>query len=85
METMLEKRKLLLAALVLGTALGGASIKASAEDVKRGGTLTLARPDEALTFDPFTPSDNGSIYNIMQVCEPLISADATGTVSRSMR
>lgn len=76
---MLERRKLLFAALMLSTALGSAAMTASAEDVKRGGTLTLARPDEALTFDPFTPSDNGSIYNIMQVCEPLIIADATGT------
>ncbi|MDQ7250351.1 ABC transporter substrate-binding protein [Dongia sedimenti] len=75
---MLDKRRLIFAALVLSTALGGASIAASAEDVKRGGTLTVARPEEALTFEPFTPSDNGSIYNIMQICEPLIVADATG-------
>jgi peptide/nickel transport system substrate-binding protein len=52
---------------------------ADAADIKRGGTLTVARPDEPLTLDPFTPSDNGSIYNITQVCESLISADATGT------
>ena len=51
---------------------------ADAAGIKRGGTLTIARPDEALTFDPFMPSDNGSIYAIAQVCEPLISADATG-------
>lgn len=76
---MLDRRRLFLAALMLSTVLGGTAMTASAADVKRGGTLTLARPDEALTFDPFTPSDNGSIYNIMQVCEPLISADATGT------
>ena len=49
------------------------------EGVKRGGTITSARADEALTLDPFIPSDNGSIYNIAQVCEPLIVADATGT------
>ncbi|MGH8431955.1 MAG: ABC transporter substrate-binding protein, partial [Solimonas sp.] len=51
----------------------------AADEVKRGGTLTLARPDEPLTFNPFTPSDNGSIYNITQICESLISADASGT------
>jgi ABC-type dipeptide transport system, periplasmic component len=51
---------------------------ADAAGIKRGGTLTIARPDEPLTFDPFIPSDNGSIYAIAQVCEPLISADATG-------
>jgi peptide/nickel transport system substrate-binding protein len=76
---MLDRRNLMLAALMLSTALGATSIAASAEDIKRGGTLTLARPDEALTLDPFTPSDNGSIYNITQVCEPLIVADASGT------
>ena len=51
---------------------------ADAAGIKRGGTLTIARPDEPLTFDPFIPSDNGSIYAIAQVCEPLISADETG-------
>lgn len=76
---MLNKRNLMLSALALSTALCGASITASAEEIKRGGTLTVARPDEPLTLDPFTPSDNGSIYNITQVCEPLIVADATGT------
>lgn len=76
---MLERRKLMWAALLASTVLGGASITASAQDVKRGGTLTIARPEEALTLEPFTPSDNGSIYNIMQVCEPLIIADASGT------
>ena len=44
---------------------------ADAAGIKRGGTLTIARPDEPLTFDPFIPSDNGSIYAIAQVCEPL--------------
>ena len=54
------------------------TIAADAAGIKRGGTLTIARPDEPLTFDPFIPSDNGSIYAIAQVCEPLISADETG-------
>ena len=46
---------------------------------ERGGTLTIARPDEPLTLDPFIPSDNGSIYAIAQICEPLVSADKPGT------
>lgn len=50
----------------------------AADEVKRGGTLTLARPDEPLTFNPFTPSDNGSIYALEQVCDSLTEADATG-------
>jgi peptide/nickel transport system substrate-binding protein len=50
-----------------------------AAEIKRGGTLTLGRPDEPLTLDPFIPSDNGSIYAIAQICEPLVSADAKGT------
>jgi ABC-type transport system substrate-binding protein len=62
--------------LGLGAVIGPA---AYADEIKRGGTLTVARLEEPQTFDPFIPSDNGSIYAIAQVCEPLISADATGT------
>ncbi|MCP4382409.1 MAG: ABC transporter substrate-binding protein [Hyphomicrobiales bacterium] len=51
----------------------------SAPAAERGGTLTIARPDEPLTLDPYIPSDNGSIYAIAQICESLVSADATGT------
>ena len=49
-----------------------------AEGIKRGGVLIMARPDEPLTFDPFIPGDNGSIYAIEQVCDALIEADDTG-------
>ena len=49
-----------------------------ADGIKRGGTLIMARPDEPLTFDPFIPGDNGSIYAIEQVCDALIEADDTG-------
>jgi peptide/nickel transport system substrate-binding protein len=49
-----------------------------AQEIKRGGTLIMARPDEPLTFDPFIPGDNGSIYAIEQVCDALIEADETG-------
>jgi peptide/nickel transport system substrate-binding protein len=65
-------------AAVLGVAAVAGTTIADAAGIKRGGTLTMARPDEPLTFDPFIPSDNGSIYAIAQVCEPLILADATG-------
>jgi peptide/nickel transport system substrate-binding protein len=75
---MLTKRNVLLGAFVLGTILSVVSADAMAETIKRGGTLTIARPDEPLTLDPFTPSDNGSIYNITQICEPLFMADSTG-------
>ena len=48
----------------------GATVDAAlaAETVKRGGTMIFARPDEPLTFDPFVPNDNGSIYALEQVC-----------------
>ncbi len=45
---------------------------------KRGGTLIFARPEEPATFDPYIPSDNGSIYAIEQVCDSLVEPDATG-------
>jgi len=50
----------------------------STPTVNRGGTLTVARELEPLTFDPFIPGDNGSIYLLVQVLEPLVRADATG-------
>ena len=50
-----------------------------ADGIQRGGTITIGRPDEPLTLDPFVPSDNGSIDAIAQICEPLMSADKLGT------
>ena len=55
------------------------ALPADAAEIQRGGTLTMGRPDEPLTLDPFIPSDNGSIYAIAQICEPLILADKLGT------
>lgn len=66
------------AALMAGSVLTLLEAPAAAEEVKRGGTLILARPDEPLTFDPFIPGDNGSIYAIEQVCDALLEADETG-------
>ena len=65
-------------ALVAAGILMSTAPQAMAEDIKRGGTLILARPDEPLTFDPFIPGDNGSIYAIEQVCDALVEADDTG-------
>lgn len=68
------------AAFAVVASLGLAAVRpATAADIARGSTFTLARPDEPLTLDPFIPSDNGSIYAIAQICEPLISADDKGT------
>jgi peptide/nickel transport system substrate-binding protein len=67
------------AALVGGFVAVALVASAGAEAaVKRGGTLTLARPDEPLSLDPVIPSDNGSIYVLAQVCESLLLADDTG-------
>jgi peptide/nickel transport system substrate-binding protein len=64
------------------TALALASViaadQAAAQTVKRGGTLVIARPEEPLSWNPYTQGDNGSIYAIEQVCDSLVEADATG-------
>lgn len=68
--------------LTSALAIGSFSVlpaPAMAEGIQRGGTITIGRPDEPLTLDPFVPSDNGSIYAIAQICEPLVSADKPGT------
>ena len=58
--------------------LAALSTEGRADGIKRGGMLIMARPDEPLTFDPFIPGDNGSIYAIEQVCDALVEADDTG-------
>lgn len=67
-----------LLSLALAANLLSLSAPVHADDIKRGGTLVMARPDEPLTFDPFIPGDNGSIYAIEQVCDALVEADDTG-------
>ena len=74
----LSLKTLLLSGVAAGVAVSLATGPVMAQGVTRGGTLTFARPDEPLTFDPFTPSDNGSIWAIEQVCDSLVEADATG-------
>jgi peptide/nickel transport system substrate-binding protein len=68
-----------LGSVVLAIGILAAAMSLFAEEARRGGTLTVARPDEPMTFDPFLPSDNGSISAIAQVCEPLLLVDAPGT------
>lgn len=68
--------------IVLAAALAAGAftaVAAQAQTVKRGGTLVLARPEEPLSWNPYTQGDNGSIYAIEQVCDSLVEADATGT------
>jgi peptide/nickel transport system substrate-binding protein len=75
-------KTMLLAGLAVVTLAGSLTVSGSAAtsaEIKRGGTITVGRPDEPLTLDPFIPSDNGSIYAIAQICEPLVSADTDGT------
>jgi peptide/nickel transport system substrate-binding protein len=72
-------RQVLTASLVTFAAAGViVADQAAAQAVKRGGTLVLARPEEPLSWNPYTQGDNGSIYAIEQVCDSLVEADATG-------
>ena len=72
-------RRVLMASMVTLAAAGVlAADQAAAQDVKRGGTLVIARPEEPLSWNPYTQGDNGSIYAIEQVCDSLVEADATG-------
>jgi peptide/nickel transport system substrate-binding protein len=71
-------RMLILSALAFAAAGMLLGDQAAAETVKRGGTIVLARPEEPLSFNPYTQGDNGSIYAQEQVCESLIEAGATG-------
>jgi peptide/nickel transport system substrate-binding protein len=47
--------------------------------VTRGGVLKIARNEEAQSFDPIVPGDNGSIYTIQQIFDQLtrINDDST--------
>ncbi len=65
--------------LCAAAAVAAIGVAFPAGAAERGATLTIARPDEPLTLDPFIPADNGSIYAIAQICEPLVSADKPGT------
>ena len=78
-RTWARGRRVLMASLVTLAAAGVlAADQAAAQDVKRGGTLVIARPEEPLSWNPYTQGDNGSIYAIEQVCDSLVEADADG-------
>src|SRR5262245_49106533 len=81
-ETNLRPHRVGYASMLGLTALALASVvaadQAEAQTVKRGGTLVIARPEEPLSWNPYTQGDNGSIYAIEQVCDSLVEADATG-------
>ena len=53
-----------LAAVAVAALAFATADTAAAQSVKRGGTLVLARPEEPLSFNPYTQGDNGSIYAI---------------------
>ena len=81
-ETNLRPHRVGYVSMLALTALALAGViaadQAEAQTVKRGGTLVIARPEEPLSWNPYTQGDNGSIYAIEQVCDSLVEADATG-------
>jgi peptide/nickel transport system substrate-binding protein len=76
----LTRQQLLKRAAAGGAVLGLASLadtalavtgRRSAGTVQRGGVLKMARNEEAQSFDPIVPGDNGSIYTIQQIFDQL--------------
>src|SRR5579864_3026909 len=45
----------------------------------RGGVLRMARNEEAQSFDPVVPGDNGSIYSIQQIFDQLTRINKTSS------
>jgi peptide/nickel transport system substrate-binding protein len=45
----------------------------------RGGVLRMARNEEAQSFDPIVPGDNGSIYSIQQIFDQLTRINPSST------
>jgi peptide/nickel transport system substrate-binding protein len=72
---------------LLRAAAGGVLITSSPQlddrlgrgSATRGGVLKMARNEEAQSFDPIVPGDNGSIYTIQQIFDQLtrINNDST--------
>ena len=72
---------------LLRAAAGGVLIASSPQlddrlegaSATRGGVLKMARNEEAQSFDPIVPGDNGSIYTIQQIFDQLtrINNDST--------
>src|SRR5262245_51491577 len=82
----LDRRELLVRAGIggAGLALSGALAPVAAAHplAKRGGTFTMARNEEPLSFDPLIPSDNGSIWVLFNMFDQLttINRDSSGVV-----
>ncbi|NJS39590.1 MAG: ABC transporter substrate-binding protein [Rhodobacteraceae bacterium] len=72
------KRQLLTATALTALAVPLLAPAAKAQDIKRGGTLIMAREQEPQTLDPFVPNDNGSIFAIEMICDSLVEPDDTG-------
>src|SRR5215470_5772111 len=45
----------------------------------RGGVLRMARNEEAQSFDPIVPGDNGSIYSIQQIFDQLTRINSSSS------
>jgi len=56
-----------------------AAHKAAALKPVHGGTLILARAEDAVSFDPIVPSDNGSIWTMLLIYEQLVRPNSAGT------
>ncbi len=79
--TRLGRRRLLQGAGVLGLAAGGATLgwgEARAATPVRGGTLTMARTADVVSFEPVVPTDNMSIWAKLLVFQLLIRSNQKG-------
>src|SRR5919106_5242677 len=82
------ERKLSRRTLIKGAGAGGAllvlpNVLAACDtddeggsDKSRGGTLTIAREQEPLSFDPVAVTDNGSIFVILTIFDQLVRINA---------
>jgi peptide/nickel transport system substrate-binding protein len=71
-----------LTALALVTGCVGAvatGTAAAAGGPVHGGTLVLARQEDAISFDPVVPTDNGSIWTMLLIYDQLVRVNASGT------
>lgn len=82
----MPRRKSYVLAAVAITALLAAACRGPVEQAEReapegepkaGGVLRFARPEEPLSWDPIVPSDNGSIWAMMQIYDQLVQINRT--------
>jgi peptide/nickel transport system substrate-binding protein len=57
----------------------GAAVAGSGGRPVHGGTLVLAREEDAISFDPIVPTDNGSIWTMLLIYEQLVRPNPQGT------